>query len=90
MRALGQRDAAVDAEQLRVVSGVAVLIAGLVAGDACEILVGGLFLERDRDVVDQVGKALGKRLERFLNDPLELVEREMLVPQRSRFFTLLA
>ena len=85
VRTFGERDAAIDSQQLVVVPAVAF--------GALQIFVGRLFLDGDDDVLDEVVEALRKRLQRLLDDPFELVRaerfqfasggRSLLMPRRS-------
>src|ERR1700733_541013 len=69
MRAFGQRDAAIDAEQLR--GGLTVVF------DGFEIFGGRFFLDRDDHVADHLGEPLRQRVQRLADDALELVAREI-------------
>ena len=69
--ALGQGDAKVQAEQLRALG-----VLGVVVGQGLEILLRRLLLHRHVDVVHHVGELVGKLLQSLFDQVAELVGGE--------------
>ncbi|MFY9663816.1 MAG: hypothetical protein WAK19_05120 [Candidatus Cybelea sp.] len=70
MRPVGERDPAVDTEELGIGLGVAFGV--------LQVLGARFILDRDGDVLNEIGEPFGQRLERLFDHALEFGTRQAL------------